>query len=194
MEKPKCVTNSEDTGLLPMSPILRRKSRTKDVQEPSEPPVIVKASTKPQDVDAMKFHPTLIDESLKSNDKIPSDNIKSDLAQSPPRKKDDKGDDSMSSESLKLGSDPLSESSDVKPKNTDCMSRSGSSHMSASGGETSMDKHIIRDVVKERPTYSPLSLSVSCDFEDDSETIYSEVSDVSSSTGGISGIASLERH
>ncbi|GFT63035.1 hypothetical protein NPIL_685541 [Nephila pilipes] len=192
MEKPKSVPTTEESGLLPMSPILRRKSKTKDIQEPIQPPVVVKASTKPQDVDAMKFPQTLIDENLKLNDKVIKDDAKSYIIplNSPSHKKTDKGDPESSSDSLKLGSDILSESSDVKPKNVDCMSRSGSSHMSASGGETSLDKHI-RDTVKERPTYSPLSISISCDFEDDSETIYSEVSDVSSSTGG--GIASLER-
>ncbi|GFS65817.1 hypothetical protein TNIN_5931 [Trichonephila inaurata madagascariensis] len=192
MEKPKSVPTTEESGLLPMSPILRRKSKTKDVQEPKEPPIIVKESTKPQDVDAMKFPQTLIDENLKLNDKATKDDVKSDqIPLSPSHKKTDKGDQESSSDSLKLGSDILSESSDVKAKSADCMSRSGSSHMSASGGETPLDKQI-RDAVKERPTYSPLSISISCDFEDDSETIYSEVSDVSSSTGG--GIASLERH
>ncbi|XP_055934534.1 uncharacterized protein LOC129963945 [Argiope bruennichi] len=192
MEKPNGIPGSEDAGLLPMSPILRRKAKTKDVQEPSKPPIVVKASTKPQDVDAMKFPPTLLDESLKLSDKAVKDDAKMDVAPSPTpsNKRTDKGEDSKSSsESLKLGSDPLSESSDTKMKNTNSMSRSGSSHVSGGEGETGLDKL----VVKEKTTYSPLSISISCDLEDDSETIYSEVSDVSSSAGALSGIASLER-
>ncbi|KFM77372.1 BTB/POZ domain-containing protein 8, partial [Stegodyphus mimosarum] len=198
MGKTKSNKSDEEGGLLPMSPILRRKSQTKEIPKSAPPPVVVKASTKPQDIDAMTFPKSLkdVDEAQKISNKSTMDDTKPDLilCQSPSRKKLDRIDDSKSSsESSRLGSEGLFELCDLKDKNIDAMSRSGSSLMTISGGDSSSDKHVSHDPVKEKFTHSPLTLSVSCDFEDDSETVYSEVSDVSSSIGGISGVASLER-
>lgn len=193
MEKPKCVNSNENnSGLLPMSPILRRKSQTQTVQEQPSPPIIVKASTKPQDIDAMKFPKPLKEETSKLNDISLKDDTKLLLtqSQSPSRQKND--DSKSSSDSLKLGSDGPSESSDTKLKKADSMSRSGSSL-----GDSSSDKqHPIQDSSGKgtKRTNSPTTSLAIADFEDDSETIYSEVSDVSSSLGGLGGVASLERH
>lgn len=188
MGKTKSTTTEEQTGLLPMSPILRRKSQTKEHPKSAPPPVIVKASTKPQDVDAMTFPKSLKDDSTK----VSQDETKSDS--SPCHKKLESGEEcKSSSESSKVISEVPSDVVDHKDKNIDSMSRSGSSLMTMSGGDSSSDKHIAHDIMKEKIPHSSLSLSFSCDFDDDSETIYSEVSDVSSSLGNVSGIASLER-
>ncbi|KAG8193745.1 hypothetical protein JTE90_005043 [Oedothorax gibbosus] len=180
MERPN---TSENSGLLPMSPILRRKAQSKAPPEQPSPPIVVKASTKPQDVDAMKFPKPLKEEASKQDD------IKSPPLQtkSPYRKKPEIADDSKSlSNSLKHRSNPSpSESTDTKLKNTDSMSRSGSSV-----GDSCSDRPLIHDLSKSKRNNSPTSMVN--DFEDDSETIYSEVSDVSS-FGGLSGVASLER-
>ncbi|XP_054706921.1 uncharacterized protein LOC129216730 [Uloborus diversus] len=189
MGKSKYGSASDEHGLLPMSPILRRKPQSNDVPKSAPPPIIVKASTKPEDIDALKFPKSLIEETSKLT-KSPPVEIKPESM--PNAKAIEKVDDvKSSSESLKLGSEEPSELSDFKDKKTDSVSRSGSSGMTASGGDSSSDRHIAHDVIKDKMAHSSLSFSVSCDFEDDSETIYSEVSDVSSSLGGI---ASLERH
>lgn len=190
MVKQKNSTNEDQNGLLPMSPILRRKLQTKDEPKSATPPVIVKASTKPQDVDAMTFPKSLREDSPKLTNKIQEEcNTNSN---SPYHKKSDSAEVSRSSsESSKLTSD-VHDVGDGKEKNVDSMSRSGSSLMTVSGGDSSSEKYVA-DVVKDKIPHSALSLSFSCDFDDDSETIYSEVSDVSS-LGNISGVASLERH
>ncbi|XP_042896030.1 uncharacterized protein [Parasteatoda tepidariorum] len=215
MAKTKSLNNSEENGLLPMSPILRRKNNSSEATKPPSPPISVKASTKPQDVDAMTFPKSIRDDSPKICNRETKDDNKDSKPGFPSplavRKKADISDDSKSStDSLQSVTKPgfpsplatrkKADKSDDSKSSTDSLQRAADTVSFNQTFPKSNDLHnnrnnlagdIVLESVKEKVTnFSPLGLSLSCEFEDDSETMYSEVSDVSSSLGGV---ASLER-
>ncbi|XP_023240693.1 uncharacterized protein LOC111639138 [Centruroides sculpturatus] len=183
--KKECNVTDQGEGLLPMSPILRRKEPKKEPPKPPVQPVVVKASTRPQDVSAMTFRRPESEEESQIKKFQETDEQQSNSRFSSPHKvqkpvgqiKQVTGIETPKV-TLETKVSGRSEASS-QPKQVSQADLSESVTSSIESSIMSSDKQSVSDVLKERQLLSPPSWSG--EIDDDSETIYSEVSDISSS-------------
>lgn len=189
-------TNIADQGdgLLPMSPILRRKEPKKEPPKPQPQPVIVKASTRPQDVDAMTFRRPECEEETQIKKFQETDEQQNSSRFSSPHKiqKPVQIKQVTSIDTPKVILETKTSGRNEEKSQQKQISQADLSESITSSMESSIlssDKQSISDVLKDRQLLSPPSWSG--EIDDDSETIYSEVSDISSSfLGALSNTSS----